>query len=137
MLVLVVYLPQTTASTWLFFWALVTGWAGIRVVDPANEGDEEEVVVVPTESKPSKPEPVKSSQCTALAVVAPIPVIDRLLGDANPTCGSFAAAATGLGFAGFFLPLLKPVFGVGGNPAIRQQGFQGGGVVGHDCWKAT
>jgi len=29
-------------------------------------------------------------------------------------------AATGLGFAGFFFPLLKPVLGIGGNPAIWQ-----------------
>ena len=28
----------------------------------------------------------------------------------------------------FFFPLLKAVFGMGGNPAVRQQGFQGGGI---------
>ncbi len=56
----------------------VTGWAGIRIVDPADEGDEEEAVVVPVVSQPVKPKPVKPSQNTALAVVARIPVIDRL-----------------------------------------------------------
>ena len=47
------------------------------------------------------------------------------------------AATTGLGFAGFFFPLLKPVLGMGGNPAIRQQGFQGGSIVGSDRREAT
>ena len=52
----------------------------------------------------------------------------NLLGDGDPTCGPFTAAA-GLGLAGFFFPLLKPVLGMGGQPAIRQQSFQGGGVA--------
>jgi hypothetical protein len=43
----------------------------------------------------------------------------RLLGDSNPTCSPIPAA-TGLGFAGFLFPLLKPMLRVGGHPAIRQ-----------------
>ena len=31
------------------------------------------------------------------------------------------SAAAGLGFAGFFFPLLQPMFGMVGQPAIRQQ----------------
>ena len=53
----------------------------------------------------------------------------RLLGDSNPTCGPFAATP-GLGFTGFFFPLLKPMLGMGGHPAIRQQGLQGSRVAG-------
>jgi hypothetical protein len=50
-------------------------------------------------------------------------------------CGGNAAgcslpAATGLGFTGFFFPLFQPMLRMGGNPAIRQQGSQGGGVAG-------
>ena len=48
----------------------------------------------------------------------------RLLSGGNPTSGPFAAT-TDLGFARFFFPLLEPVFGMGSNPAIRQQGLQG------------
>ena len=51
--------------------------------------------------------------------------------NSDPTSGPFPAA-TGLGFAGFFFPLLKPVLGMGGHPAIRQQSFQGSGVAGGD-----
>jgi len=49
----------------------------------------------------------------------------RLLASGGGTAGGPFAAATGLGFAGFFFPLLKPVLGMGGQPAIWQQGFQG------------
>jgi hypothetical protein len=48
-------------------------------------------------------------------------------GGGDPTCGPFPTA-TGLGFTGFFFPLFKPMLGMGGNPAIRQQGFQRGSV---------
>ncbi len=41
-------------------------------------------------------------------------------------------AATGLGLAGFFFPLLKPVLGMGSHPPVRQQGFQRGGVAGRN-----
>jgi hypothetical protein len=34
-----------------------------------------------------------------------------------------------LGFAGFLLSLFQPMVGMGRNPAVRQQGFQGRGVV--------
>jgi hypothetical protein len=34
------------------------------------------------------------------------------------------AAATGLGFAGFFFPLLQPMLGMSGNSPIRQHGLQ-------------
>lgn len=51
-----------------------TGWAGLRLVDPADEGDvEEEEVVVPVAPKPV--EPVRS---TAPAVIYHFPFIDRL-----------------------------------------------------------
>ncbi len=36
----------------------------------------------------------------------------------------------GLSLAGSFFSLLKPMFGVSGDPAIRQQGFQRGSVIG-------
>ncbi len=39
------------------------------------------------------------------------------------------AATAGLGFTGFFFPLLKPVLGVRGHPAVWQQGFQGGSIA--------
>jgi len=58
-------------------------------------------------------------------------MLPRLLCEGDPTCGPFPAA-TDLGFAGFFFPLLQPVLGMGRNPAIRQQGFQGGRVAGGD-----
>jgi hypothetical protein len=45
------------------------------------------------------------------------------LGDGDPTCGPFPAA-TGLGFAGFFFPLLQPMLGMLGQPTIRQQSHQ-------------
>jgi hypothetical protein len=44
------------------------------------------------------------------------------LGDGDPTCRPLPAAL-GLGFAGFFFPLLQPMLGMVGQPAIRQQGF--------------
>ena len=34
-----------------------------------------------------------------------------------------------MGFATFFFPLLQPVFGMGGKPAIWQQGFQSSSVA--------
>jgi hypothetical protein len=43
----------------------------------------------------------------------------RLLSGRDPTRGPFAAAP-GLGLAGFFFPLLQPVLGTGGYPAIRE-----------------
>ena len=46
----------------------------------------------------------------------------------NSTCGLFPAA-TGLGFVGFFFPLLQRMLGMGGDPAIRQQGLQGSRVT--------
>jgi hypothetical protein len=60
----------------------------------------------------------------------------RLSGDDDPTRGPFPTT-TGLSFAGFFFPLLKPVLGVDGHPAVRQQGFQCGSVGGRNRWKAT
>ncbi len=51
--------------------------------------------------------------------------------------GNAFSAATGLGFAGFFFPLLQPMLGMGGHPAIRQQGFQGSSVGRVDCRKTT
>jgi hypothetical protein len=44
----------------------------------------------------------------------------KLLGDDDATCGPLATTA-GLGLAGFFFPLLKPMLRMGGQPAIRQQ----------------
>ncbi len=43
----------------------------------------------------------------------------RLLGDSDPASGPFPTAA-GLGFAGFFFPLLQPVLGMLSEPTIRQ-----------------
>jgi len=40
------------------------------------------------------------------------------------SCGT-SLTAVKLGFAGFFFQLIKPVLRMGGQPAIRQQGFQG------------
>jgi len=51
------------------------------------------------------------------------------LGDGGPTSGPFAAA-TGLGFAGFFFPLFKPMLRMGGQPTIQQKGLQGSRVAG-------
>ena len=48
--------------------------------------------------------------------------------DGEPTSGPLPAAS-GLRFAGFFFPLLQAMFGVSGQPAIREQGFQSGGVT--------
>jgi hypothetical protein len=42
--------------------------------------------------------------------------------DGCTTRGSFPAT-TGLGFTGFFFPLLQPVLVMGDYPTIRQQGF--------------
>jgi len=44
------------------------------------------------------------------------------LGDGEPTFCPFPTT-TDLGLAGFLFLLLKPVLGVGGRPAIRQQGY--------------
>jgi hypothetical protein len=46
-------------------------------------------------------------------------------------------AATGLGLAGFFFPLLKPVLRMGDQPPIRQQGFQGSRVAGGNGRNST
>jgi hypothetical protein len=54
----------------------------------------------------------------------------RLLG--NGTASNTLPTATGLGFRGFSFPLLKPVFGMGCYPTIRQQGFQGSSVARSD-----
>lgn len=43
-----------------------------------------------------------------------------LLSDGVPT-SSPLPAASGLCFTGFFFPLLQAMFGMGGEPAIRQQ----------------
>jgi hypothetical protein len=53
------------------------------------------------------------------------------LGGGNAASGPFSAAM-GLGFAGFFFPLLQPMLRMGGHSAIRQQGFQSGGVGGRN-----
>jgi len=42
----------------------------------------------------------------------------RLLGGGNAASRAFPAT-TGLGFAGFFLPLFQPTLGTGHDPAIR------------------
>jgi hypothetical protein len=47
----------------------------------------------------------------------------------HPSIYDATPATTALGFARFFLPLLKPVLGMGGHPAIRQQGFQSRGII--------
>jgi hypothetical protein len=47
----------------------------------------------------------------------------QLLGDNSGTAGGPFSAATGLGFAGFLVPLLQPMLGVGSDPTTRQQGF--------------
>jgi hypothetical protein len=47
-----------------------------------------------------------------------------LLSGCGPTSDP-SAAATCLGFAGFFLPPLQPVLGMGGDPAVRQQSIRG------------
>jgi hypothetical protein len=52
----------------------------------------------------------------------------RLFGSGKATCRPFPTA-TGLGLAGFFFPLLKAMFGVSSNPAIRQQSFQASSVA--------
>jgi hypothetical protein len=51
------------------------------------------------------------------------------LGGGDAAGGPFPLAA-GLSLAGFFFPLLKPVLGMGGHPAVRQQGFQCDSVIG-------
>jgi len=40
-------------------------------------------------------------------------------GRIGSTAGDPFPATASLGFAGFFFPLLQPVFGMGGHPAIR------------------
>jgi len=52
----------------------------------------------------------------------------HLLSDGEPTSGPLPAAS-GLRFTGFFFPLLQAMFGVGGQPAIRQQSLQGSRVT--------
>jgi hypothetical protein len=47
------------------------------------------------------------------------------------------SAATGLGFARFFFPLLKPVLGMRGQPAIRQQSLQGSRIDRSDGRNST
>jgi hypothetical protein len=54
------------------------------------------------------------------------------MSQSDPTCGPLPTTA-GQGLAGLFFPLLKPVHGVGGQPAIRQQSFQGSGVTRSDA----
>ncbi len=39
----------------------------------------------------------------------------------------------GLGFAGFYFPLLKPVLGMVGQPTIRQQCLHGSRAAGDDA----
>jgi hypothetical protein len=51
------------------------------------------------------------------------------LGDRDPTCSPFPPSS-GLSLAGFFFSLHQPVFEMFGDPAIRQQGFQGGSIGG-------
>ena len=55
----------------------------------------------------------------------------RLLGDGKRSCSPLSPPPH-LGFAGFFFPLLKSMFGMRRNPPFRQQGFQGGGVARDD-----
>ena len=57
------------------------------------------------------------------------PVYHRLL-DGGKAAGRPFAATVDLSLAGFFFPLFKPVLGMGGHPAIRQQGLQGKGAKG-------
>jgi hypothetical protein len=52
----------------------------------------------------------------------------RLLGNGETTSGPLPAAS-GLSLAGFFFPLFQPMLRMGGQPAIRQQGFQGSYVA--------
>ncbi len=52
----------------------------------------------------------------------------HLLSDGEPT-SSPLPSASGLSFAGFCFPLLQAMFGVGGQPAIRQQSLQGSRVT--------
>ena len=76
---------------------------------------------------------ILSETCSAGRGVACFP---RLLCDGDPAGGPFPAA-TGLSFTRFFFPLFKPVLGVGSDPAIRQQGFQGSRVAGGDSRNPT
>jgi hypothetical protein len=50
------------------------------------------------------------------------------LGGGKATCGPFLLTA-GLGFTGFFFPLFQPMLRMSGQPAIRQQRFQGSRVA--------
>ena len=61
----------------------------------------------------------------------------KLLRRNHRTANSPLPTASGLGLAGLFFPLLQPMFWMGCHPAIRQQGFQGGGVIGGDGWNPT
>jgi hypothetical protein len=53
------------------------------------------------------------------------------LGDGDAASSPFPSAS-GLSLTGFFCPLLQPMLGMGGNPAIRQQQFQGSRVAESD-----
>jgi len=63
-------------------------------------------------------------------------------GNGSAACSPLATTA-GLSLAGFFFPLLQPMFRVGDQPAIRQQGFQGdpvtwgGGHIASEAFLAT
>src|SRR5208283_5514869 len=60
----------------------------------------------------------------------------RLLGGGKPTCGPLPAT-TGLGFTRLFFPLFQPMFRMGGQPAIWQEGFQGSRITWSDCRNPT
>lgn len=53
-------------------------------------------------------------------------MLHRLLREGDAASGPFSPM-TGLSLAGFFFPLLQPMLGMNGHPAIRQQGLQRGG----------
>ena len=58
------------------------------------------------------------------------------MGGGDAAAGPFTAA-TGLSFAGFLFPLLKPMLRMGGDPTTGQQGFQGSRVAGGDGCNPT
>ncbi len=49
----------------------------------------------------------------------------------DTTCGPFLPSS-GLSFPRFFFPLLQPVLGMSGQPAVRQQSIQGSRVTRDD-----